>query len=1060
MSSSSTPQRTYQAFISYRHADNTLEGRQWATWLHQAIETYQVPDELVGKKNSRGEEIPERIFPIFRDEDELPADADLGNSIANALKASRLLVVVCSPNAVASTYVADEIDYFKRLGHSERIIAMIIDGEPNVSWDTSKHKLGFSAEQECFPEPLQFRYDENGNRTEQRAEPIAADFRVFHDGQPQQAWTSQAAYRQQLKVDGKLAPQDIDNAVKRYGEQQNLMLLKIIAGILGVPLGELTQRDKAYQLALAKQRAKRLRQWLAAVGVLAMVAIGAGIWAYVQQQVAEQQRDTALVSQSRFLLNQAQLRAEDGRFDEAILLGLNALPGEYGGQRPWVNELAGLRLAMQQNQKILSWRAPQAVAYAALIPHVPRLAVGYDNGTVDILEANSGQVLATLAHQARIDQFTISPTGQYIALKGRDSRLTIWSLANFEKINDISMKGWSESVQFNADESAVFSLNYPGYIAKYPINDNTALYETEVVESANRLIISPNSKYLATADLFGMNSHVFDGETGQLIRSIPAEEGAYSGIIREPQFSPLNNEILLVYSHLGTHSYVVTSDEKSFAPGYHLIFDQAGEAGLMLSTGQRIDSGNENADGLNALSTSPMVVDLNSRNYVALEHGMMGPDFVQFGATETIYSGSGDNIYVWNEKTGEQTFAIKIPDSEKTSIDDQQQLILAWQPGAQNVDLYSLQGNQAPAFIANNFQALGRSLSPSGNWLLVINDDNSIGWLNTKTNTVEAVMPIPCERLWRDAQVVFAADETRAAIHCQRDSWFVSQRDTAKALTFQATTVANSGELAAKVVDAGEQIAAQVFDWRNNTQVAEITLPAQSRYDIDGLTIAAGGNYVLANVDSKNTIVANIKNNTVYVDIPLAGEAVWLSEPQLTVVKQVDAITFWRAQQQEPIWRFADGRKYNTVLPIANGRMLLVQTAADELLWLDVASQKIIQTAKLSGYLPRVREYPQHDMFIIHGYQWQSWRMSDHTLIDRSPTFGQSRDIAFDATTGALVQLIDEHRYVRYPALLDLSVKQARAALPIGKNCLSEEQRARYYLPPLTPKQRQQRGCE
>jgi hypothetical protein len=31
---------------------------------------------------------------------------------------------------------------------------MIIDGEPNVSWDTSKHKLGFSAEQECFPELL------------------------------------------------------------------------------------------------------------------------------------------------------------------------------------------------------------------------------------------------------------------------------------------------------------------------------------------------------------------------------------------------------------------------------------------------------------------------------------------------------------------------------------------------------------------------------------------------------------------------------------------------------------------------------------------------------------------------------------------------------------------------------------------------------------------------------------------------------------------------------------------------------------------------------------------
>ena len=43
-------QKKYYAFISYRHADNKQQGRQWATWLHQAIETYEVPKELVGQK--------------------------------------------------------------------------------------------------------------------------------------------------------------------------------------------------------------------------------------------------------------------------------------------------------------------------------------------------------------------------------------------------------------------------------------------------------------------------------------------------------------------------------------------------------------------------------------------------------------------------------------------------------------------------------------------------------------------------------------------------------------------------------------------------------------------------------------------------------------------------------------------------------------------------------------------------------------------------------------------------------------------------------------------------
>ena len=160
----------YLAFISYRHADNKTPGRQWATWLHQAIETYQVPDQLVGKTNSRGEEIPSRIFPVFRDEEALPADADLESSIKIALDNSALLIVLCSPRANASKYVADEIDYFKKLGRSDRIIAAMIDGEPNASWDTSKHNESIGIESECFPEPLRVKYDQGGNPTGELAD--------------------------------------------------------------------------------------------------------------------------------------------------------------------------------------------------------------------------------------------------------------------------------------------------------------------------------------------------------------------------------------------------------------------------------------------------------------------------------------------------------------------------------------------------------------------------------------------------------------------------------------------------------------------------------------------------------------------------------------------------------------------------------------------------------------------------------------------------------------------------------------------------------------------------
>jgi hypothetical protein len=66
----------YWCFISYRHADDNEQDREWASWLHQEIERYEVPAELVGTRNKRGDVIPERIYPVFRDEVSLSADAD------------------------------------------------------------------------------------------------------------------------------------------------------------------------------------------------------------------------------------------------------------------------------------------------------------------------------------------------------------------------------------------------------------------------------------------------------------------------------------------------------------------------------------------------------------------------------------------------------------------------------------------------------------------------------------------------------------------------------------------------------------------------------------------------------------------------------------------------------------------------------------------------------------------------------------------------------------------------------------------------------------------------
>ncbi|HJU77912.1 MAG TPA: toll/interleukin-1 receptor domain-containing protein, partial [Sphingomicrobium sp.] len=223
-----TPVRwKYPAFISYSHRDE-----RWASWLHKEIERYRVPKPLVGRPGRDGP-IPKQIFPVFRDRDELASSADLPSVLRDALDQSAHLIVLCSPAAAQSRWVNEEIIHFKRLARADRILPLIVDGEPHAS----------VPERECFPRALSFQVDAAGRLTDQPAEPIAADVRPEADGR--------------------------DNAK-----------LKLIAGLLGVPFNDLRQRE----LIAARRRARIWQGVGAAMLVLALLATGGGwmAWRYAQ----------------------------------------------------------------------------------------------------------------------------------------------------------------------------------------------------------------------------------------------------------------------------------------------------------------------------------------------------------------------------------------------------------------------------------------------------------------------------------------------------------------------------------------------------------------------------------------------------------------------------------------------------------------------------------------------------------------------------------------------------------------------------------------------------------
>jgi hypothetical protein len=81
-------------------------------WLHEALETYPIPEDLIGKDGRMGIKVPERIYPVFQDEKELPTHANLGDALETALRESLFLVVLCSPRSAASLWVNEEILLF------------------------------------------------------------------------------------------------------------------------------------------------------------------------------------------------------------------------------------------------------------------------------------------------------------------------------------------------------------------------------------------------------------------------------------------------------------------------------------------------------------------------------------------------------------------------------------------------------------------------------------------------------------------------------------------------------------------------------------------------------------------------------------------------------------------------------------------------------------------------------------------------------------------------------------------------------------------------------------
>jgi WD40 repeat protein len=432
--------RRFAAFISYSHRDE-----EFGDWLHKRLESYQVPSALVGRDSAVGP-VGKRLGKVFRDRADLSAAHDLGREIREGLEQSDALIVLCSPRSCGSKYVQDEIRTFKQLGKGDRIFAAIVDGEPHAAG-----KPGRTSADECFPPALIYRLAQDGSISAQPEanEPIAADFRDDKDG-------------------------------RENGS------LKLIAGLLGVPLDELVQREKQAERG-RRLRANAIALCMAALALGALLAFG---YAVVQRNIAEENEGKA--QQAR---GEAELYAIER--DQAAEVAREREAAAIRSEASAFNAIA--RLFAERGWDAIDAGSPSSAARYALAG----LIIAPDNGAeyrtvlARALFDSGDSTLLRQPGSGPAQGAAVSATGgRALAHYGEQDLIVVWD-THSGRILSRRESIFSRSV-FSESGNLVLSLGFGGGVV-WRADDGRLVSELRIVGDAGEAAFSPDESVYAVS---------------------------------------------------------------------------------------------------------------------------------------------------------------------------------------------------------------------------------------------------------------------------------------------------------------------------------------------------------------------------------------------------------------------------------------------------------------------------------------------------------------------------------------------------------------------------------
>ena len=369
--------------------------------------------------------------------------------------------------------MGQEIKTFKALGRENRILCLIVEGEPNASDRPDSGLL------ECFPEAVRYHFDELGQRTLARTEPIAADLRDGKDG----------------KTNARL---------------------KIVAGVVGVSFDELRQREKRRRLW------RRIRYAFGALALLA--AIGATWFTFTIRQIREEDFDAGL----RELLNARPDRAAP-YLAEAYSLGIDSPTLRFllpQALRPL--EIEWTDLTGHRNNVI-------SVRYS---DDGERLATGSVDRTARIWDASGKPVRVLEGHTDTVGDAAFSPDGSRVVTSSTDRTAIVWDLAGTRMATLSGHAAGVASAVFSPDGARVLTVSDAARL--WDPATGRLLHAFEHRHSfgvhLKRLTFSPDGRRVVLPGP-GAIAQVWNTETGELVFALDAKEGGVATAVYSPDGS-------------------------------------------------------------------------------------------------------------------------------------------------------------------------------------------------------------------------------------------------------------------------------------------------------------------------------------------------------------------------------------------------------------------------------------------------------------------------------------------------------------------------------------------